>query len=588
MKFPLKSLGNGKFGLILVLLCPFIFLFFYIATERSNYDLGRTSTDAIWNISNALLDLNKLERSWMLSVEARTIKEMVEQQQIILSYLDNIQEIDRKYHHYDNYVVAEITAATNIISSWTYKTLQSDVRSNEIIRARENLDVFYLQTGTTQFSSDWIYRNTIMFGSFIVFLISFFVLVKHIRTTDITLVELEKSQEMLIESRQDAIDALEKLEKSRGLLIETRQTALTKIASNVFHEFSNCLWLTALLAEEALLKKKSRDKNTAISKIQSHLRKTREMLGNLRTYVRGEKLTTVSIDLGRSISNLEPLLETISGPEVELELQVERGCLIKVVPDHIRQIVTNLAKNAVEAMPSGGKLHLSVKLTNENPGHIKVGERWVVLTVSDTGIGMGEDVLSRVFTPFFSINKEGGTGLGLTGVENWVIGANGNIQIESNVGKGSMFSVYFPNAHRSIPNDILHDNQADIATERATILLIDDEQQALELQAASLRRENFHVFTVSDPRHIETDKVERADLLISDIRMPYKDGLALAMELQLVKKLPVIFLTGDELASEMEKTIEQIFPNAQIAFKPISTSQLTKIILSTMATQADA
>jgi CheY-like chemotaxis protein len=220
----------------------------------------------------------------------------------------------------------------------------------------------------------------------------------------------------------------------------------------------------------------------------------------------------------------------------------------------LEQVVVNLAVNARDAMPRGGRLCLSTRaLTlhqelDELPLPVPPGQ-YVVLSVSDTGDGMPPAIMSRIFEPFFTTKEKGhGTGLGLSTVYGIVRQSDGHIGLDSTVGKGTTFRVYLPRVEvLAEPEKPLTQTPVSLAG-KETILLAEDEGQLRKLYTALLRKMGYQVLETANAKEaleVAVDYRGAIDLLITDVVMPEISGPELARLLEESgTKVPVLYISG--------------------------------------------
>jgi len=202
---------------------------------------------------------------------------------------------------------------------------------------------------------------------------------------------------------------------------------------------------------EAILAAKSRDVHADVTTIRSAAERARELTHQLLALSRGQFLSPRVVQLNDLVEKLEPTLKALLAPGVEVEVRLEPDLYpVKVDPAQFEQIITNLAMNAGDAMPNGGRLIVETRkatLDEEyarlHPG-VRAG-RYAELTISDTGEGMDAATRQRIFEPFFTTKGQGkGTGLGLAMVYGIVSQSGGHIDVESNLGVGTVFRLYVP------------------------------------------------------------------------------------------------------------------------------------------------
>jgi CheY-like chemotaxis protein len=333
--------------------------------------------------------------------------------------------------------------------------------------------------------------------------------------------------------------------------------AIGQLAGGVAHDFNNILaaimMQAGLASTAANLPAETRemlDDSQATSERAANL--TRQLLA----FSRRQVMQPRQLDLNEIVTNLAKMLQRILGEEVRLQLNLHpRPLLTRADAGMLDQVILNLAVNARDAMPGGGRLFIETgeQTVNENEGIDNPDTtpgRYVCLRVTDAGIGIAPEIKSRIFEPFFTTKEPGkGTGLGLATVFGIVKQHGGSITFESEVGRGSTFQIL-------LPADAMPAESAGPATAKAalrrgteTILLVEDELGVRTLTRAVLEQ---HGYTVLAATHgIEAIKMwdqaaGRVHLLLTDIVMPEGiSGWDLAAQLKSKKpELKVIFTSG--------------------------------------------
>jgi CheY-like chemotaxis protein len=261
------------------------------------------------------------------------------------------------------------------------------------------------------------------------------------------------------------------------------------------------------------------------------------------------------LDLNAIIEDLDKMLRRVIGENVEL-LTLLNGELgnVRTDPGQVEQVIMNLAINARDAMPHGGKLtietanveldekyarnHIAVK-----PGH------YVVLAVSDTGIGMTPEVRDRVFEPFFTTKEKGrGTGLGLSTVYGIVKQSGGNIWVYSEPNHGTTFKIYLPRVYEA-PEELKEEIvREEIPRGGETILLVEDEEVVRKLAARVLEKQGYTVLGASNGEEalfLCQRKNEPIHLVLTDVMMPQMGGPQLVEQLrQMRQDFKVLYMSG--------------------------------------------
>jgi CheY-like chemotaxis protein len=250
---------------------------------------------------------------------------------------------------------------------------------------------------------------------------------------------------------------------------------------------------------------------------------------------------------GGSMTLLRPLI----GEDIEVAVSLAKEpALVRADPYQVEQVIVNLAVNARDAMPGGGRLCVSADI-RELPaadGEIPAGG-WVCLTVADTGTGMSDEVKEHLFEPFFTTKEDGkGTGLGLSTVYGIVAQTGGHIRVRSAPGTGSSFAVYLPVARASHERACPEDGPAAHPGGSGSVLVVEDEQMVRELSRRVLEQGGYSVRTASSPQEALAiaETGGPLDLLITDVVMPGgMNGVQLGRELSRRRPgLKVLHMSG--------------------------------------------
>jgi PAS domain S-box-containing protein len=334
-----------------------------------------------------------------------------------------------------------------------------------------------------------------------------------------------------------------------------KMEAIGRLAGGVAHDFNNLL--TVIHLSTRLLERQLRPPDPLwqhLQRIQDASQRAANLTKQLLAFSRREIVEPQVLNLNQVLGNLDKMLRRLIGEDVELTL-LPAGELwpVKIDPTQVEQIVVNLAVNARDAMPMGGKLTietanvaLDAAYTAQHLG-VEPGE-YVMLAVSDTGQGMTEEVKTHLFEPFFTTKEKGkGTGLGLATVFGTVKQNGGYIGVYSEVERGTTFKIYLPHVAASTAASTSPPRAA-AARGTETLLVVEDEPQVRELTCAILRAQGYQVLTARDG--VEALQVAEAHegpihLLLTDVVMPRLSGKALADQLLLTRpEMRVLFTSG--------------------------------------------
>ena len=351
----------------------------------------------------------------------------------------------------------------------------------------------------------------------------------------------------LISARKQAEDQLRQAQKL---------DAIGHLAGGIAHDFNNLL--TAILGYNQLLADEVRDRPVALEfadEVRLASEKAAALTFQLLAFSRRQVMQLQLLDLSHSVSNMDKMLRRIIGEDIELQVHTVPGLhQVKADTSQVDQLILNLAVNARDAMPDGGRLIIktaNVELTGEYSGGyigIKPGE-YVMLAVSDSGRGMDDATKSRIFEPFFTTKEPGkGTGMGLSIVYGIVKQNGGEIFVHSEVGLGSVFKIYLPAVMEKVERDSGDAAQRSDTASGETILLVEDEHQVRHMTGVMLKRKGYSVLEAdSGMQALEfiRDREERIDLLLSDIVMPKMRGTELAkLAAEIRPGLKVLYMSG--------------------------------------------
>jgi len=373
-------------------------------------------------------------------------------------------------------------------------------------------------------------------------------------------------------------------EKLLAQLAHSQKTeSIGRLAGGVAHDFNNLL--TVINGYSRLLLEDGGLGATAQSTLNEILKAGERAAGltaQLLAYSRRQVLQPRRLDLNNVVREMRSMLQRLMGEDVELliALRSAEGA-VHADPHQLEQVVMNLAVNARDAMPNGGRLlietssvELDEKYVRTHPG-VQVG-RYVTLAVSDTGTGMDEETRRRIFEPFFTTKIQGkGTGLGLSMVQGIVAQSNGHVEVKSELGAGTTFIVYLP-VLAEVVLEAVRPDAAPVQGGDEIILVVEDEPGVLSYIIATLSAQGYAVLTapnVTEALGVFDQQGGRIKLLLADVVMPHGSGRELADELQ--RRQPgvkVLFMSGyTDDAIAHHRILES---GAQFIQKPFSPQQL--------------
>jgi DNA-binding NarL/FixJ family response regulator len=358
--------------------------------------------------------------------------------------------------------------------------------------------------------------------------------------------------------------------------------AVGLLAGGIAHDFNNLL--TAIIGfSELALDQIPQDGplRPMISEVSRAGERAAVLTRQLLAFSRQQVLQPEVIDLNEIVSNMERLLTRVIGEDVELAT-VQASDLGRVFadPSQCEQIIMNLAVNARDAMPNGGKLTIATANVDIAPEASVARElpagQYVLLAVSDTGTGMDPVTLARVFEPFYTTKEQGkGTGLGLSMVYGIVKQSDGEIRITSQLGQGTAFEIYLPLADGGEVAPKLGPRGDLLPRGTETVLVVEDEPSVRTLASIALRALGYTVLEATqgtEALDVQLQHERPIDLLVADMVMPGMGGREVAQRLGARQPgLKVLFMSGFPTAAAIrQRTLESGTAFLQKPFTPLA------------------
>ncbi|MEM6792359.1 MAG: PAS domain S-box protein [Acidobacteriota bacterium] len=353
-------------------------------------------------------------------------------------------------------------------------------------------------------------------------------------------------------------DVTEQRQLQEQLRQSQKMEAVGRLAGGVAHDFNNLLTAINGYSELALARMAEDDSQRgALEEIRKAGKRATDLTRRLLTLSRHQVVSPRRISLNRAVLDMEKLLQRVIGEDIELRTGLDPELpAIYADQGQIEQIILNLAVNARDAMPDGGSLRLGTRrarMPSDDPSlpRTPVPGDYVILKVEDTGTGMEKKVREHLFEPFFTTKGRGhNTGLGLAIVYGIIKQSGGFIEVESAEGEGSVFHLFFPihvPPKPKIPeSSAAHGQPVPRGSER--VLLVEDETSVRTLVRQILELQGYRVMAARNARAaiaLCDEQESSPDLLLTDVVMPGRSGLALAEDLkQRFSDLKILFMSG--------------------------------------------
>jgi len=371
-----------------------------------------------------------------------------------------------------------------------------------------------------------------------------------------------------------------------------KMEAVGRLTAGIAHDFNNLLTAINGFAELTRHELLPDDPlHEMVEKILHSGRRAADLVRQLLAFSRKQIIEPQVLDLNAVVADMEKMLRRIIGEDIELRTSPAPDLWpVKVDPTQIGQVVANLAVNARDAMPDGGQLIIetaNVVLDTEGVAdHLETqpGE-YVMLSVSDTGVGMSDEVKDHLFEPFFTTKEPGkGTGLGLATVYGVIKQSGGDIRVHSQEDEGTTFRIYLPRVTEITPAPVRSRGMADVPSGDETILLVEDDESVRDLTWRVLEGQGYTVLQAGNGQEaiqVAASHAGRIHLMVTDLVMPGMSGKALAEQLSQVRPdIKVLFISGytDELIAEYG-ILEPGVTLLQKPFRPVELAHKVRQVL---------
>lgn len=388
-------------------------------------------------------------------------------------------------------------------------------------------------------------------------------------------------------------DVTEQLQIEAQLRQAQKMESVGRLAGGVAHDFNNLL--TVIIGFGSALEEDlepSDARRQYVKAILDSAEQASSLTRQLLAFGRQQIAAPKPVDLNALIADTQRMLERLVGEDVEIVAALsESPALVRVDPGQMNQILMNLAANARDAMPGGGKLTLKTEHVDAETGRHPFDGPAVRLTVSDTGVGMDEETRQRIFEPFFSTkDRSRGTGLGLATVYGIVQQSEGSIEVQSEPGRGTTFHIYLPGFRGRLEAEERPEEIGGRARGVETVLVVEDQNEVRRLMTMALRAAGFRVLESAGGAAALLMAAQyrgKIDLLLTDVIMPDMTGKEVAERLTAARPgMKVLYTSGYSGEVIAERGV--LCGNVAYLPKPFTPSELGAKVREVLGPQGHA
>lgn len=384
--------------------------------------------------------------------------------------------------------------------------------------------------------------------------------------------EVQRANERLradILARERAEEERRRLEHE--LLQSQKLEGIGRLAGGIAHDFNNLLTIILTYGHQTLTKIEPSSKvRPYVREMVAAAQRAADLTRQLLAFARKQLIEPRIVDLNGIVLATDGMLRPLLGAGIEIvTLPARDPCTVRVDPGQFERILLNLAANARDAMPGGGKLVIATGHTNVEASSALARAglapgAYVRLAVSDDGAGIEPEVLPNIFDPFFTTKATGdGTGLGLATCYGIVKQASGHISVESTRGAGTTFEIYLPSV-REIAGAIAEPQSFRATNGNETILLVEDEPRLRAITAEVLREEGYEVLLADsglEAIRVVEQSDKTIDLVVTDMVMPHMSGRVAVEKILTVRPdLKVLFISGYAASTSADGGVDERFP----------------------------
>lgn len=386
---------------------------------------------------------------------------------------------------------------------------------------------------------------------------------------------------------------LSKQKEMESMLFQAQKMeAVGRLTGGVSHDFNNLL--TVIIGNIHFLQKRLQsdlEATALLDKIMNAAKSGAELSNRLLSFSREQALVKAPLDIAEMLYEMREFLDRIIGEDITLEVRLKGDkCIAMTDRNQLENAIFNLCINARDAMPDGGKLTIVARHGRSEdilkmPGHERIQNGYIVISITDTGTGMSQDIQEKIFDPFFTTKeKHRGTGLGLSSVYGFLKQSGGNIIVNSEEDLGTMFTLFIPVAEANqLPELLIKPSYKSTKKHSGTILVVEDDDSVRDIAGKMLIDAGFSVISAKDGpsglREFEAH-MDKIDLVFSDVIMPGgMTGILLAQRiLEKNIEMPIVLATG-----HTEKVLKDHisgFDNVVFVKKPYNINELPEVIHS--------
>ncbi|MBI4595068.1 MAG: PAS domain S-box protein, partial [Candidatus Tectomicrobia bacterium] len=387
-----------------------------------------------------------------------------------------------------------------------------------------------------------------------------------------------------------AFDITERRNLEKQLHQAQKMEAIGQLAGGIAHDFNNIL--SGITGYTTIMKMKMNDDHPfsqGLTVIEKSAWRAAELTKQLLGFARGGKYEIKQVNLNQVINNVLKIVGETFDKSIVIKTRLHEDiCAVEGDPGQLEHVLLNLCLNARDAMPTGGTILIETKNIAITEAYInthwevKAGD-YVLLTISDTGMGIPAEILGKIFEPFFTTKEIGrGTGMGLAMAYGIIKNHQGYIRVYSELGKGACFKIYLPVLKKPVPKRI--EAKEDLIPKGSeTILLVDDEEHIREIGKAFLEELGYKVILANDGKEACTIFAENPDigLVLLDMNMPVMGGRETYLKLKELNSVVKVLLSSGYSINE---PVREILGDGIRCFieKPFSMKQLALSVRQTM------